>query len=979
MKRSTCIGILKRAAMAAAFIAFTSSGAWAASKTEGSIYGQATPGESIVVHSLSIGLSRAVIVGSDGHFRINDLPPGEYSVTLQQNGEVVASRSHVIVQAGIGTDVRLGTGAAQNLGTIKVVGGSINPIDVSSTNTSLVLTSAEFKQLPVPRDITSVALLAPSTLAGSPNFGFGVSFGGSSIAENAYYLDGLNVTDMQEFLSFAVPPFEGLEQYQVLTGGYGPKFGNALGGVVNIVTKSGTNQFHAGANVFWTPPGLRSKGPETFLPNGDHFIHDSYDEYSNTVYNVYGSGPIIRDHLFFYALYQGQNYKDDLYAGSTSYHDDIGNPEGLLKLDWNINDRNRLTFTGFSTEREDNETIYSLDPLYSTTRTGVTGTVQTDLGSRAYIGKYTGTFTDNFSMTAMYGYVYFDNGATPSGVDCPVVYNDIGDTSIRLGCWSSYYIHPKDNNSHRHQYRLDFEWQIGPHDVTFGYDHQDFVTQYHIHYSGGHYWLYEDAAPGNLLPNGANVPAGVTQIVRKRIFTEGGTFEDIGDAAYIQDKWRIGNWYVRLGLRDSRIDSKNANGNTYIKFNNEIAPRLGFSWDVNGDGSLKIYGDLGRYFIPIPTNESVITAGARIETDNYYTFTGMDSTTGAPTGTQEIGGQYVVADGKVRSPQSVAAWNLKSMSNDELILGAQQRIGMSQWSVGIRGIRRVLVNGEEDTCQYEGFARWAEAHNYDVDSVLNSPTCIIVNPGSDVGDYVDIDGDGQLEKVTIENKYLGLPDMERYYNAVELLFQRAFDGKWFLNGSLTWSHNYGNAQGYVKPATGQEEAGTTTNFDHTEWTVDSYGNLPQDHRWVLKVFGAYNFTPEWRVGFNVLIHSGMPISCLGTYPNFYGNHNSAASENISHFCGDQFVPQGSVGRTPRIYRLDGSVQYSPAWAPGLQISLAVFNVLNSHHATHVSEFYDDGRYAGQPGSYHYIRIPSYLVPDAYQTFRYARVSVEYDW
>ncbi|HET7570881.1 MAG TPA: TonB-dependent receptor [Gammaproteobacteria bacterium] len=969
MKRPNSSNILKSAAFSALLIAFTTSGAWAASKTAGSIYGHApvAAGETVVVTNIETGFTRTVAVGNDGYYHIGALSPGQYRVDLVQNGAVAVTRN-ATVQVGVGTNVALTT-TAQNLGTIQVTGGAINPIDVSSTNTSLVLNSAEFEQLPVPRDITSVALLAPGTVHGSPNFGFGVSFGGSSIAENAYYLDGLNVTNMQEFLSFAVPPFEGLEQYQVLTGGYGATYGNALGGVVNMVVKSGGNQFHAGANAYWVPPGLRSKGPRRTLPDGTIYIHDRRDVYSDLKYNLYGSGPIIKDHLFFYALYQGEDYNDELYGVSTSWHDEINNPQGLLKLDWNINGSNRLTFTGYSTAHQVDEVIYDLDPAYSTTRVGTTGTLSTDEGSRAYIGKYTGAFTDNFTMTALYGYVYFDRGSVPSGADCPYAYDGRNpDLWVRLGCWSTSYLHPKANNSHRHQYRVDFDWQIGPHNVTFGYDHQDFVTQYHIHYSGGHYWLYQTAEPGATLANGAVVPPGVTQVVRKRVFTEGGTFEDIGDAAYIQDKWRIGNWYVRLGLRDSRIDSKNGTGQTYIKFDNEIAPRLGFSWDVNGDGSLKVYGDLGRYFIPIPTNESVITAGARSEWIEYYTFSGIDPKTGAPIDPQELGNRKTVADGKVRSPKSVAAWNLESMSNDELILGAQKRIGDSQWSVGIRGIRRVLVNGEEDTCQSEGFAKWAADNNY-ADTALDAPTCIIVNPGSDVGDYVDIDGDGKLEKVTIPNKYFGLPDMERYYNAVELLFERAFDGKWFLNGSLTWSHNYGNAQGYVKPATGQEEAGTTTNFDHTEWTYGAYGNLPADRRWVFKVFGAYNFTPEWRVGFNVLIHSGMPISCLGSYPNPEAPGGGRA---ITHYCDGVLVPQGSVGRTPRIYRLDASLQYSPDWAPGLKVGLSVFNVFNSHHATHVNETYDNGINL-------HDRLESYLYPDAFQTFRYARVSIEYDW
>src|SRR3546814_8414578 len=95
--------------------------------------------------------------------------------------------------------------------------------------------------MPVERNVSSVALLAPGVAGGSAGFG-GISFGGSSVAENAFYINGLNVTDFYNRVGFSEAPFDFYEEFQVKTGGYSVEFGRTTDGVVNAITKSGTNE-----------------------------------------------------------------------------------------------------------------------------------------------------------------------------------------------------------------------------------------------------------------------------------------------------------------------------------------------------------------------------------------------------------------------------------------------------------------------------------------------------------------------------------------------------------------------------------------------------------------------------------------------------------------------------------------------------------------------------------------------------------------
>ena len=92
------------------------------------------------------------------------------------------------------------------------------------------------------QDIAAVALLAPGVVAATgSNF---VSFGGSSGAENAYFINGYPVTNPLNNLGYKSLPFRAIDQEQVLTGGYGAEFGRSTGGVINIVTKRGSNEWH---------------------------------------------------------------------------------------------------------------------------------------------------------------------------------------------------------------------------------------------------------------------------------------------------------------------------------------------------------------------------------------------------------------------------------------------------------------------------------------------------------------------------------------------------------------------------------------------------------------------------------------------------------------------------------------------------------------------------------------------------------------
>ena len=171
-----------------------------AQSTTGSIFGQvqAGSGETVIVKSSS-GITRQVAVDSAGRYAVDSLPLGNYTVTLQHDGQAVDSRSNVTLRVGSGTEVSFGPQDAQNLSAVTVQANALPTIDVSGVDSRTIITAEQLARLPLARSAEAIALLAPGVVEGSglfsgPTGGSVVSFGGSSVTENAYYINGFNTT-----------------------------------------------------------------------------------------------------------------------------------------------------------------------------------------------------------------------------------------------------------------------------------------------------------------------------------------------------------------------------------------------------------------------------------------------------------------------------------------------------------------------------------------------------------------------------------------------------------------------------------------------------------------------------------------------------------------------------------------------------------------------------------------------------------------
>jgi hypothetical protein len=989
-----------------------------AQTSEGSLFGTASGGTAVILVNVETGQSRQITSDSDGTFSFARVPPGRYRVT---SGGITRE---VNVGIGSGTQVSLLAADSQR---IEVTGSRVrSSIDVSSVESNTVFSQEEIQRLPVARNVNSVALLAPGTVQGDKNLGSDrvgesgnsnlASFGGASVAENGYYINGFDVTNIRNFLSYADIPFDAIAQQQIKTGGYGAEFGRSLGGVISLVTKSGTNEWKGGGAVYLAPAAFRAGGKNVadLEPEGagTYQVFRSEDTEGGLSVNVFAGGPIIKDKLFVFGLIEAKQLTDTDYGQTLATKTKAGRPNGLLKIDWSITDNHRIEFTGIQNKQEERVTDYTNAQQYSTTLDGVGRESTITAGGNVLTAKYTGYLTDRLTVSALVGRVEDKRrkttGARNEGLDCPPILEVDG--SEALGCWSPPFPgaltrtpgEPDDIDT-RKAARFDVEYALDNHTIRAGIDAQQFSSsEAGTGYATGYYWRYFVSTNGtvNGVPNA--VAPGGQYVRRQRVDSTSGTFDVDNTAFYIEDSWKVTkNVMLYGGLRSESFENKNGDGVSFVKADNLIAPRLGASWDVNGDSSLKLFANAGRYYIPVASNTNIRMTRGELFERRFYSFASKDPRTLAPVGLgPELGNALIVSDGSLADPATVADTKLNPMSQDEFIIGMQKALS-KEWTVGVKGIYRKINDGMDDYCAHGSLEQWAADNGYtDFGATIAPATCVLMNPGRDLNINMDVNGDGVLVPVTVPASYLGLAQYKRTYSAIELTLDRPFDGKWGLQGSYVWSKSKGTAEGYVSSTIDQDDAGVTQDFDFGSLTDGSDGYLPNDRRHVFKLFGTYGVSDTFRIGFNATAASGRPRSCLGFVPGRNDGTNAnpiLAPGSVpdyldavnyttasSYYClNDEGVSElkqrGTAGRLPWTYALDLQFAYTPKIAQGrLTLQADIFNVLNSQKVTETDDTRDYSRQTtvlGQPGQLN----QNYGQPTGFQTPRSVRLTARYEF
>src|SRR4051794_26821122 len=311
---------MKHGMLAVALALACASTAAAQEVTSGSIGGQGTdpPGLTLPGGSVSGTAGQGTqtfTTDEQGRFFAPFLTPGVYVVRAELTGFKPVEQRRVEVRLGQRAELTLKLEVGGVSETVEVTGGSA-VVDVTNTTVGANIDSQMLARIPVQRQLGDTLYLAPGVSSGGGTGRSNPSVSGASGLENQYLVDGVNITNpgygalgaysiVLGSLGTGVT-FDFIQEVQVKTAGYEAQYGQATGGVVSVVTKSGTNQLRGTIFGYAQPAALQGTFTPVLTTNASRVEAVNLTETQESDFGVEGGGPVVQNRLFYFAAIDPQ-------------------------------------------------------------------------------------------------------------------------------------------------------------------------------------------------------------------------------------------------------------------------------------------------------------------------------------------------------------------------------------------------------------------------------------------------------------------------------------------------------------------------------------------------------------------------------------------------------------------------------------------------------------------------------------------------
>ncbi len=598
-----------------------------------------------------------------GVYRVDNLLPGTYTVTVEQAGFKKSVSKGVIVYVGREATInpKLEAGNISEVVTITDTGG----IDQQSSAVNQNLNDQLYQNIPVARSVTSLFYIAPGTTDSLGGGRSNPSIAGGSALDNLYIADGVNITDSafgglgtfsRSYGSLGTGINTSfIKEVQVKTGGFEPQYGQSTGGIVNIITKSGTNDFHGAFYGYARPKAFEAtrKQPDDFrIGQGGKLLHvENYDV------GVDAGGPLVKDKLFFFGSFNPTINRDIVLGAKNSGLFTLLGEHArrtrtynyAAKVDWNLNQNHSVNFSLFGDPSKTNKSSFATTNIDNTTAQSVL-----DYGTRNLSVRYNGNFGGGASPYSLIGsFSQGKNHFDETGFDN---FNQIVDrtqttlptqrqnfTAIGRG-----FFEPTKGTTYRTTWDLSKGVSLwGTHNLGIGYQYQKGLYSGIRDRSGPHYAVPAANAAGTPLtslvggaagaigqplnaawalrlqassctlcplkfipgdPSDIGFGVGWRRVSLQQTRGEFGTpaFNTFNKyhAYYAQDTWRFNKYLTAiLGIRGEQeriVGNPGSAGRVGYSFTDQWAPRIGVTVDPTGKGNTKIFYNFGRFFEYIP-------------------------------------------------------------------------------------------------------------------------------------------------------------------------------------------------------------------------------------------------------------------------------------------------------------------------------------------------------------------------------------------
>lgn len=875
--------------------------------------GLATPGVTVIANSEAlIGGRQATVTSSQGVYRFPSLPPGMYELEANLAGFQNVLQQNVRVGLGQNIEINLQLGNLAVAEEIIVVAES-RQVNTVSNQSDFNVAESFIERQPVARDPTDLMNYAP----GIEN---DQAYGAPSTYQNAYNMDGVDVSDPEIGSQWILPSMDWVQEVQVAGLGADAEYGGFTGAVVNLITKSGGNTFHGDVRAYYSGGSLNSDNAPPSA-EGTNKVDSDIDG------SVSIGGPMVAESLWYFVSGNlRQRIVEPFFTAGAPADDreksDRTETRFLGKLTWQLGESNRLLF------------LLDWDDVVHDYR-GVgdivlaSGSFRQESPNYVYNLSWESLITNNSFLTAkITGYTGADNRLPYFGDDLAAR------TDRESGFdWQNYY---RTNDKDVDRTAFDATWSLfadglvtgkDSHNFKFGLNYESFGVDWVTSRTGG-FSYYDDSYYCDSLDDYFADPfCGVYSS------DWGGEWDLHGKMTglhfYAQDAWRVGRIAVNLGVRYTQYTGEFKNGTGTIYDQEMWSPRLGFVWDLLGDGKAALKFHYGRYYdgMTITLYDRERHGEALSDTEYYdYNFdTGeFDDYAGGSVNA------VAVMDSGIEHPyvdQFVATF--------EYQLGRDMMLGLDYINRENNNINSMVVSNVGD---------------YDA---LVAPD----NPFGGNLPFFDL-----LEPQ--ENLITNPEDATRNYDSVALRVRKRYSAGWSLDGSLVWSELTGSAD-YAYNGYG-------TGFDDLNGFVNADGRLPDNSEWVFKVSASVDLPWRMMVSGFYQYRTGEYWTPYATFEGLYFNNREAILLTPR---GSQQYPDRSV--------LDLRLQKEIGLGGSMALALFVdaFNVLDSDKATSVNSRWGwyEYDYTDHPGNSYWDPSSRYEEVLDIQTPREIRIGAKFSW
>ncbi len=293
--------------------------------------GAVVPGATVTAKNLGTGITRSTTAGDDGSYRLIALPPGEYEVTTEATTFKKVVISPVRLTVGQSAELKISMEVGGQDLVVNVSGDSVELIETTKTTVSTTIDNTRIENLPINERSATGFALTISTVGRDngrpvgPAPTSGLNIGGQRGRSTLVQVDGADFTDNSINAARSTVSQEAVQEYQVTTNSYLPEFGRATGGIVNVVTKSGTNDFHGNVFGFIRDKSIQSRNAFAPIIDGDP---NKKPPYTRVQYGFTFGGPIIKERTFFFGSFEQRRRQESGFFTS----DVIGNATSSVTI-----------------------------------------------------------------------------------------------------------------------------------------------------------------------------------------------------------------------------------------------------------------------------------------------------------------------------------------------------------------------------------------------------------------------------------------------------------------------------------------------------------------------------------------------------------------------------------------------------------------------------------------------------------------------